>query len=133
MDWALVEKGNTYSTLHRQLITVRQQHRALKIGDIKFLTSDKLIAYLRTTDQVDESIIVIINPHAHAVQETILVTEPQLKSHLRFINLITGKVEVTSYGILLPISIPAKTSWVLKPDLSPVHGYSAYKNIKVEN
>ena len=133
MDWALVEKGNTYSTLHRQLITVRQQHRALKIGDIKFLSSDKLIAYLRTTDQVDESIVVIINPHAHAIQETILVTEPQLKSHLRFINLITGKVEVTSYGILLPISIPAKTSWVLKPDLSPVHGYSAYKNIKVEN
>lgn len=133
MDWSVVEKGNTYSTLHRQLITIRQQHRALKIGDIKFLSSEKLIAYLRTTDKVDDSIVVIINPHSYAVQETILVSEPQLKSHLRFINLITGKVEVTSYGILLPISIPAKTSWILKPDLSPVHGYSAYKNIKVEN
>jgi hypothetical protein len=59
-----------------------------------------------------------------------MITDPLLKSHNKFINLLTGDYVTTSYGILLPIHIPAKTSLVLKPDLLPVHGYSAYKNFK---
>ena len=130
MNWQLIEKGNIYSKLHSKLIELRKQHRALRIGDIQFLASDHLIAYLRTTEVFDEGIVVVINPSDKPIQEMIMITDPLLKSHNKFLNLLTGEVVTTSQGILLPIHIPAKTSYVLKPDLSPVHGYSAYKNIK---
>jgi hypothetical protein len=82
------------------------------------------------TDQVEETLVVIVNPHDKPIKETILVTEPMLKSHNHFVDLITGKEILTSYGILLPIEIPAKTSWILKPNLKPINGYTPYKNIK---
>ena len=130
MNWQIIEKGNIYSKLHSKLIELRKNHRALRIGDIKFLASDQLIAYLRTTEVFDEGIVVIINPTDKPIQEMIMITDPLLKSHNKFINLLTGDYVTTSYGILLPIHIPAKTSYILKADLSAVHGYSAYKNIK---
>jgi glycosidase len=130
MNWQLIEQGNIYSKLHAKLIEIRKNHRALRIGDIKFLASDQLIAYLRTTDVFDEGIVVIINPTDKPIQEMIMITDPMLKSHNKFINLLTGDYVTTSYGIFLPVNVPAKTSYVLKPDLTPVYGYSAYKNIK---
>jgi hypothetical protein len=130
MNWQIIEKGNIYSKLHSKLIELRKNHRALRIGDIKFLASDQLIAYLRTTEVFDEGIVVIINPTDKPIQEMIMITDPLLKSHNKFINLLTGDYVTTSYGIFLPVNVPAKTSYVLKPDLTPVHGYSAYKNFK---
>lgn len=130
MNWQVVEEGNEYLTLHQNLIRIRQQERSLRIGDIKFLHSTNLIAFLRTTDQVEETLVVIVNPHDKPIKETVLVTDPMLKSHNHFVDLITGKEILTSYGILLPIEIPAKTSWILKPNLKPINGYTPYKNIK---
>jgi len=129
MNWQVVEKGNEYLTLHQHLIRIRQQERALRIGDIKFLHSTNLITYIRTTDQVEEMVVVVVNPHDKPIKETILVTDPMLKSHNHFIDLLSGKEILTSYGVLLPIEIPAKTSWILKPNLKPIHGYTPYKNI----
>jgi hypothetical protein len=116
--------------LHQQLIQLRKQYRALRIGDIKFLESDQLIAYIRTTDRYDEVVVIVVNPTHQPVQEMIMITDPLLKSHNKFINLLTGEVVTTSYGILLPITIPAKSNYILKPDLSPIHGYTPYKNIQ---
>ncbi len=129
MNWQVVEKGNEYLTLHQHLIRIRQQERALRIGDIKFLHSTNLITYIRTTDQVEETVVVVVNPHDKPIKETILVTDPMLKSHNHFIDLLSGKEILTSYGVLLPIEIPGKTSWILKPNLKPIHGYTPYKNI----
>jgi len=130
MNWQVVEKGNHFSKLHHQLIKLRKQHRALRIGDIKFLNSDQLITYIRTTDRYDETVVVVLNPSDKPIQDMIMVTDPLLKSHNKFIDLLTGEVITTSYGILLPITIPGKSSYILKPDLSPIHGYSPYKNIQ---
>jgi cyclomaltodextrinase / maltogenic alpha-amylase / neopullulanase len=129
MNWQMVEEGNPYSNLHHQLIHLRKQHRSLRIGDIKFLESDNLIAYIRNTDHFNETLVIIINPNDKPVQEMILVSDPILKSHNKFLNLLTNQVIVISYGILLPINIPGKSVYILKPDLTPYHGYSSYKNI----
>lgn len=129
MNWSIVKKGNQFSQVHKQLIQLRNQHRSLRIGDIKFLMSDQLITYIRTTERYDETVVVVVNPNDKPIQEMILISDPLLKSHNKFTNLITGEVVSTSYGILLPINIPAKSSYILKPDLSPIQGYSPYKNI----
>lgn len=130
MRWEVVEKGNQYLTLHKKLIQVRQENRALRIGDIKFMHSRNLIAYMRTTDQVNETVFVIVNPSNRAVKETLLVTDAMLKSHNHFIDLLSGQEIMVSYGVLLPIEIPANTSWILKPNLNSVHGYTPYKYIR---
>jgi len=130
MNWQVVEKGNAYSKLHQQLIQLRKRHRSLRIGDIKFLESDRLISYIRTTDRYDEVVVVVLNPTDKPIQEMIMITDPILKSHNKFINIMTGEVVTTSYGIFLPIMILAKSSYILKPDLSPLQGYSPYKNIE---
>jgi hypothetical protein len=109
--------------LHQQLIQLRKQYRTLRIGDIKFLESNQLIAYVRSTDRYDEFVVVVINPTDQPIQEMIALTDHLLKSHNKFIHLLTGEVVLTSYGILLPITIPAKSSYILKPDLSPTDGY----------
>ena len=130
MNWHVVEKGNLYSKLHQQLIQLRKQYRALRIGDIMFLESDQLISYIRTTDRYDEVVVVVLNPTDKPIQEMIMMTDPLLKSHHKFINVLTGEVVTTSYGIMLPITMPPKSSYILKPDVSPIHGYSPYKNIE---
>jgi glycosidase len=130
MNWQVVEKGNHFSKLHHQLIKLRKQHRALRIGDIKFLNSDQLITYIRTTDRYDETVVVVLNPSDKPIKDMIMITDPSLKSHNKFIDLLTGEVITRSIGILLPITIPAKCSYILKPDLTPIHGYSPYKNIQ---
>jgi hypothetical protein len=130
MNWQVVEKGNAYSKLHQQLIQLRKQYRALRIGDIKLLESDQLIAYIRTTDRYDEVVVVVLNPTDKPIQEMITMTDPLLKSHHKFINVLTGEVVTTSHGIMLPITMPPKSSYILTPDVSPIHGYSPYKNIQ---
>ena len=127
MNWQVGEKGNAYSQFHQELIQLRKQYRALRIGDIKFLESDQLIAYIRSTERYDEVVVVVINPTDQPIQEMIALTDTLLKSHNKFIHLLTGEVVMTSYGILLPITIPAKSSYILKPDLSPTDGYSPKK------
>jgi hypothetical protein len=130
MNWELVGKGNIFTNLHKQLIEVRKQYRSLRIGDIKFLESDSLVAYIRTTDRFNDTIVVVLNPTSKTIQEMITITDPFLKGHNKFINLLTGQVVTTSYGIMLPITVSPKSFYILKPDLSPIHGYSPYKNIE---
>lgn len=130
MNWdKVVDQNNLYLNLHKHLIHLRRNQRALRIGDISFLKSEKLIIYTRTTDCLAETVIVVINPHSSPVNEHVLVDDPLLKSHHKFYHLFGNFEPITSFGILLPISIPGKTAWIIQPDVKPVKGYSPYKYI----
>jgi hypothetical protein len=72
----------------------------------------------------------VLNPTDKPVKEMIMITDPLLKSHNKFINILTGEIVTKSYGTFLPITMQAKSSYILKPDLSPIDGYSPYKNIQ---
>jgi hypothetical protein len=42
---------------------------------------------MRTTEVFDEGIVVVINPSDKPIQEMIMITDPLLKSHNKFLNL----------------------------------------------
>lgn len=129
MDWSLNQPNNPFLMLHKQLIGIREKERALRIGDFDALESENLIAFFRKTDLIKDCVLVIVNPSDKAVSETLLLSDGKIKSHMRWINILDPRVETKAHGTLLKLNVPAKTAWILKPDLSVVNGYSAYKNI----
>ena len=55
MRWDLVTDANPELKWTRQLIALRQQHRALRVGNYRAISSEKLIAFERTTDRAAAS------------------------------------------------------------------------------
>lgn len=128
-NWANLKPSNPYHVLHRQLIELRKSHRALRVGNIQFFHSKDLVVFERVTNRVDETIIVIVNPNNTAKEEMIMISDPLLKSHNQFVDLLSNQVKTVSHGIYLPVKIPAQSAWILKPKLSRIDGYTPYKNI----
>ena len=46
----------------RRLIDLHQSHRALRVGQFRTLTTDRLIGYERHTDRIADSVFVLANP-----------------------------------------------------------------------
>ena len=62
MCWDRVDAGHPELAWTKQLIALHQGQRALKIGDLRPVTSHRLIAFERHTERVAESVFVIANP-----------------------------------------------------------------------
>ena len=129
MRWDLVSDHNPYLQLHRQWIQLRQQERALRIGDFEALDTEHVFAFLRTTDVIKETILIVINATEHDIEETLIIPNGTLKSHLGWKNLLDEKMIIQSNHAFLTIKIKKQSSLVLKPIIIVKDGYSAYKNI----
>ena len=125
--WETIDKPSIYQALHHQFIRLRQQSIALKIGDFKKIETSNLIAYLRHTDRHDETVIVLVNPTNSPVEETLLIPDPLLKSHVRFFDLLSEKVITSSWGVFIKLTVPAQEGYILKPLLAPIDGYDPTK------
>lgn len=125
--WNQATLDNPYFTLHHQLIALRNHHRALRIGDYKTIIAKAIISFMRFTDILDETLIILINPSSKESKETLMIPDFKLRGHLSFYDVITGEKIVESYGIFIILTIPAYTTYILKPDVSPVGGYSPTK------
>ena len=129
MRWDLANDTNPIFKLHRDWVKLRQEERALRIGDLEVLDTHRLLAYLRTTDQVKETILTIINPTQEDIEETLVIPNGTLKSHLKWKNLFDDTIKIQSNHAFLTIKVKKQSSFVLKPILEMIDGYSPYKNI----
>jgi glycosidase len=129
MRWDLANDANPVFKLHRDWVKLRQEERALRIGDLEVLDTHRLLAYLRTTDQVKETILTIINPTQEDTEETLVIPNGTLKSHLKWKNLFDDTIKIQSNHAFLTIKVKKQSSFVLKPILEMIDGYSPYKNI----
>ncbi|MGH8030726.1 MAG: alpha-amylase family glycosyl hydrolase [Arenimonas sp.] len=133
MPWDRVE-GNAELAWTRQLIQLRRQHRALRIGDYRELESDRLLAFERHTDRIVDAVIVLANPGAETVTETVLVPDSKLmNSHgntgLRdLLDAAAPPVEVLS--ALVRVTLAPGQVRVLAPVLAPREGYTPYKRVQ---
>jgi cyclomaltodextrinase / maltogenic alpha-amylase / neopullulanase len=125
--WYIVNHPSEFQSLHHQLIRIRNESTALRIGDYKKIESSNIIAYIRHTDRHDETIIVLVNPNNFPVEETLLIPDPLLKSHVQFVDLLSQKVMIHTWGIFLKITVPAQEGFILKPIVGPVDGYDPTK------
>jgi cyclomaltodextrinase / maltogenic alpha-amylase / neopullulanase len=113
----------------RQLIALRSQHRALRVGDYRTLEATQLLAFERHTDRAGDSVIVLVNPAATAVSETVMVTNSKLMDGTQLINLLGG-APVELKASLINVTVPAHGYLLLKPKVQAVDGYTNYKRVQ---
>lgn len=129
MRWDLVNEDNEVYCWIKKLIALRKAHRALKIGDYRPVLSSRLLAFERYTNQVDDTVVVVVNPTEYTVEESMLVSDSRLMNFTRMVDLLEPEHTFYIYSGLLAVKVPAKSCLVLKPHTAPNDGYTPYKRI----
>jgi len=134
MRWDWVSPDNPSLRWTRQLIALRKQHRALRVGDFRLVTSDRLLGFERYTDRVADTLVVLVNPGSTAVTETVLLANSKLMNTFVMLDLLgtaaSAREPIKMMSSLLHVTIPAGGFLVLKPEVKPAGGYNAYKRVQ---
>ena len=131
MRWDLVAANHPALAWTKQLIALRKSRRALRVGNFRPVTAEKLLAFERFTDRVQDSVVVLANPSDADVHETVLVANSKLMNPFRMPDLLP--TEAAPVGItcgLLEVTVPARSVRVLVPQLETAGGYSSYKRVR---
>jgi cyclomaltodextrinase len=124
MRWDLATPSNPTLAWVRRLTALRRTHPALRYGDVRFLSSERLLAFARVTDRVRDSVIVVVNPTSESVTETIPTRLGKLMSWGNLIDKIGGGRTVAVNGII-DVTVSPQSMLMLVPDVSS----SAYRRV----
>lgn len=131
MRWDLATDANPELRWTRQLIALRQQHRALRVGDYRPISSVKLIAFERYTDRAADTVMVLVNPGDQAVHDTVMVANSKLMNVAPLHNLLQpGGPVPTMLASLMEVNLPPHGVLVLAPNVDPKDGYTVYKRVQ---
>jgi glycosidase len=112
MRWDLVNDKNQDLAWVKTLLALRRASRALKIGDFRRLDSERLLAFMRRTDRVAETAVVVANATDKSVTEVLAVPESKFINHDRLRDRL-GRTEGRISSGMLEITVPAQTACVL--------------------
>ncbi len=129
MRWDLLKDDNLSYQWTKKLIQLHHQHRALKIGDFRCIISEKLFAFERYTDKVEDTVLVIINQTDEVVEESMLVTNSDLMNYTGFEVILGDAISSQFLAGFLRIKLDKKAFIVLKPDIKVEKSYTPYKRI----
>ncbi|MCC7392325.1 alpha-glucosidase C-terminal domain-containing protein [Candidatus Sumerlaeota bacterium] len=130
MRWDLANDANSEYAWTRSLLRIRADNRALRVGDFRLLPSERLLAYMRRTDKVAETIIVLANPTDTEAGDIIGTRDSKLMNYGKLMDQVSGaEVEVSSG--LMHVTMPAHTIYVLKPRIMEAgREYTPYKRVQ---
>ncbi|MER2491579.1 alpha-amylase family glycosyl hydrolase [Catenovulum sediminis] len=130
MRWDWVTDDNEHLIWMKTLIHLRQQHRALKIGNYRPVHSNKLLAFERYTDKVEESVLCICNPNEEQITEYLMVPNSKLMNMGGMIDLLNNaRQTIYIKASVIEVTVPPLGTLLLSPDVSETHGYSTYKRV----
>jgi glycosidase len=133
MRWDLVSENHPEMIWTRQLITLRQQHRALRVGDYRSATAGRLLAFERHTDRAADSVLVLANPGDQPATELVQWRNGLMMDGNRLIDLLPpppGSAPAVVSSGFVRITVPAQGVRVLAPDTTTqADGYSVYKRV----
>jgi len=129
MRWDLVTEDNPSLAWTRQLIDLHQSRRALRVGQFRTLTTDRLIGYERYTDRIADSVFVLANPSGEDVTEWVQLPNSKLMNPFWMLDLL-GDSDVRLRNGLIRVSLPADGFLVLAAEIHPEGGYSSYKRVQ---
>lgn len=129
MRWDLATDDNEYMIWMRQLIELRDNSRALRIGDFVPLDAQHTVAFIRRTDRVAEAKIIIANPSSEPVEEYIAMRDGKIMDWARLVDHFTGESASVHAGILR-VTIPPRTVRVFGLQLPEPPNYSPYKRVQ---
>ena len=113
----------------RRLIAMRRSNRALRIGDFRLLDSDKLLAFMRRTDRVAETTIVVANSTGKTVHDVIPVRDSKLMNWEWLHDELSEAKARINCG-LIEVSVPARSAWVLRPVIPDTAEHNPYKRVQ---
>ena len=129
MRWDWVNEHNPVLAGIRQLIDIRQRHRALRVGDLRWLVTERLIGFERYTDRVAEAVVVLANPSSEYVHETLLLPDSKLMDRWGLVDLLTGEHH-QNYRATLTVELAPGQVMMLSPNTEAYRGYTAYKRVQ---
>lgn len=134
MQWDLVRDNHPEWRFMRELYTARRSLRALAKGDVVFLRTKKLLAFMRTTDRALESCLVVANMTDSEVEETVGVRDGRIMAGTTFKDALAfdrhEAMQVHVHMGFATIKLPAKSVRVLRV-VPPVAGqHSPYKRMR---
>ncbi len=134
MDWDAVERGNPELDRLGELLEMRGAHPALRIGDLRVLETDRLLAYQRRTGRAMETVTILVNPAPVAVTELVSLADSKFMNAMPLRDVLRDDpkdAEVWSSTGTIEVTVPARGAMVLVPtdDPSVKGGYSPYKRV----
>jgi glycosidase len=133
MDWDRVAAGHPDLAWTRQLIGLRKNHRALRVGDFRTATAQHLLAFERYTDRAADTVLVVANPTDRTVTEHVQWRHGDMMdaSNLRDLLPPAFKTEpVSASAGFVHLTLPPYSVRVLAPDTGTQDGYSVYKRVR---
>ena len=88
MRWDLVRADNPELVWIKQLIGMRKQSRALRIGNFRLVELDRLLAFERYTERALETVVVLANPSDAAITERVMIANAGLMDDTPMIDLL---------------------------------------------
>lgn len=128
MRWDLVSESNPWLSLTRRLIALRRTHRALRVGDLRWLDTHALIGFERVTDRVADAVVVLVNPSAEHVTE--LVQLPDSKLAVTLVDALEPTTRIAPIQGMAEVTLAPHACRVLVPALPEPGGYSATKRVQ---
>jgi glycosidase len=132
MRWDLATPDNPELVFVQRLIALRQQHRALKIGDFRLIEAQQLFAFERHTDRPLDACLIVANPADHPVRETLMVADAWLMDDTPLVDLLgpPGAAAVSKLeGGFVKLELAPHSAMVLQPVERALGGYSRYKRV----
>lgn len=131
MRWDWVREDNAALAWTKRLIALHRGARALRVGDYRPLVAQRLLAFERYTDRARDTVLVLANPAAQEVEDTVLVPDSKLMDNTRLIDLLgTVPNGLRLSAALLRVKMPPFSASVLTPDVAPPGGYTPYKRVQ---
>jgi cyclomaltodextrinase / maltogenic alpha-amylase / neopullulanase len=130
MAWERVAARHPALEWTKQLIALRKQQRALRVGDYRRIEAQNLIAFERYTDRAADTVLVIANPGEQPVQETLLVANSKLMDGTKFTDLLQPGQSVAMQSALIAVKLPPKGLLLLRPETAETGGYTNYKRVR---
>ena len=128
MRWDLVNEDTLRWT--RQLTALRRQHRALRVGNFRPISSDRLFAFERFTDRVQDTVLVLINPSDVEVDETLMIANSKLMDGA-LVDLLDPRAKpLRQHSALMQARLAPHSFRVLRPEVAPPGGYTNYKRVQ---
>ncbi len=129
MRWDLVDEQNETLLWTKSLIHMHQSYRALKIGDFVSTKAEKLVAFERKTDKVDDTVLIFINSTNVKQKETILIPDSSLMNLSRFDHILGDGQVIDFWAGFIKVEVPEKSFLIVKPHTSVDKSYTPYKRV----
>lgn len=113
----------------QSLIALHKSERALRIGDYIPIEADHLLIFMRVTDKVEDTCIVVINPTDDVVTETVLLKDSRLMNHSVFNIVFGNKMNLSLLAGISTLRMEPHGYVIFKPDTKPTKSYTPYKRV----